>query len=77
MQSICVVIGNELPVAVLVNLVDSEINGHTEHLLALHLVHPGWALFASGRSLAFTTRSRRLRGRRKARMGGDGKTFFR
>ena len=73
----CVVIGNELPVEVLVNFVDSEINGQTEHFPALHLVHPGCSLSARGRSFAFTTRSRRLRGRRKARMGGDGKTFFR
>ena len=73
----CVVIGNELPVEVLVNFVDSEINGQTEHFPALPLVHPGCSLFARGRSFAFTTRSHRLRGRRKARMGGDGKTFFR
>ena len=45
----CVVTGNELPVEVLVNFVDSEINRQTEHFPALHLVHPGcsWIFFVT------------------------------
>ena len=66
--------GNDSPVTVLVNLVDSLMKGHTEHFLALHLWLPGGSLFSTGRNLADTVRSRKLRGRLKDRRAGVGNT---
>lgn len=76
LQWIFEVMGNDSPVEELVNLEDSWMKEQTEHFLALHLKQPGLTSVGPSwvGSLAETMRSRRLRGRRKASIGGEGKT---
>ena len=66
------------------NLLEGEINGHTEHRLALHLKHPGrlsaWLVSVDELGwggLALTSRLRRLGGLLNATMGCSGNISLR
>jgi len=76
LQCVCVVMGNDSPVVVLVNFLASTMKGQTEHFCALHLVDPVDVSVDSGFSLALTRRSRIFLGLRKEMMGGEENTSF-
>ena len=73
-------IGNDSLVTVLVNFLPSVMKlVQTMHFLAGHLVkpHSAFSLSSSAGRAALTRISLRLRGRRKAKMGGSGNTDWR
>ena len=71
------VIGNDSPVLELLNFLDSQMNGHTEHRFALHLVDPVCVSDGISFNFALTRRSRIFLGLRKETTGGNGNISFR